>query len=104
MSDMEMFYGKVSKSDRTDVPEMTDEDDYLEWEASQLAHSYHRVGGQLYEVWKEDGGINEYGGTLLVPPSPPTDYHFLCYWYNGGACEREVIEDAIQSFRENHGL
>lgn len=101
MSDMEMFYGKVIRSDRTDVPEITDEDEYYDWEAEQDGRSYYRLNGDLFEVTQKSSSIDVHGGTLLIPPSGTKEYRFLCYWYNGGASSREVIENAIESMLED---
>ncbi len=95
MSDMEMFYGKVIRSDRTDVPEITDDDEYYEWEELQGGRTYHIVNGDLFEVTAKESGIDIHGGTLHIPPSDTKEHRFLCYWYNGGAGQREVIESAI---------
>ena len=104
MSDMEMFYGVVAPSQRTDVPEILDDDEYYKWEDNQDGKQYYCVNDRLFEVRQKSSSIDVYGGTLLIPPSGTNEFRFLCYWYNGGAGRREVIEDAIKDLIKWHGL
>jgi len=96
-----MFYGKVTRSNRTDVPKIEDDDDFYDWEDRQDGRSYYRIGEDLFEVTPLSSSIDVHGGTLLIPPGETTEYRFLCYWYNGGASSREVIESAIESLLES---
>ncbi len=104
MSNMEMFYGVVAPSSRTDVPEITDDDEYYDWEEDQDGKQYYRVNGRLFEVRQKSLLIDVYGGTLLIPPSDTEEFRFLCHWWNGGASQREVIEGAIRDLIERHRL
>lgn len=91
MSEMEIFYGVFRKSDERIEPE--DTDDFYALKEKNKKH-YAKVRGQLYEFYslKE---LDQYGFSLLIPPSDET--RFVCYWYNGGAGIHEIVENLIES-------
>lgn len=101
MSDMEFFYGKARESTRTDVPNIEDDDDYYEWEEQQGGKKYFRVNsGMLIEVEPVSCGMDIHGGTMVFNKNFSNDPHIMCHWYNGGASDREVIEEAVKQIFE----
>jgi hypothetical protein len=93
MSDMEIFYGTFSKSDKKIEPE--DTDDFYDMEKRDHCH-YVKVDGQLYSFQAIEN-VEPHGFILHIPASE--EDRIMCYWYNGGAGIHEVMEDAIRNIR-----
>ena len=89
MSEMEIFYGKYRKSNA----KLLDGEETYDAE-ERLGVQMLDVDGQLYE-FEEIEELDPSGFTLNIKPS--TENRVICFWYNGGAGIREVVESAIRS-------
>lgn len=96
MSEMEIFCGWFKESDKSIVPE--DTDDFYDLEEEHGCH-FVMVDNILYEFHTLID-LNSYGFSEVLPPCKHPIV--LCYWYNGGAGLHEVVEDAIQNFVERN--
>ena len=90
MSGMELFYGTIEKSSLDIEP--YDDDDFYDLERSHGGH-YAKVDGQLY-FFKRVTELDEYGYSVVIDTTLKNP--FMCYWYNGGAGLREVVENMIK--------
>lgn len=91
MSTMEIFYGVYKPRPDLDL-EPEDTDEFFEIE-KQHGCEFVKVNGILY-AYESIEKINPNGFILRIPP---TDEHrFICYWYNGGASLKEVVEQVIR--------
>ena len=90
MSTMEIFHGYFRESNLKVVPE--DTDDFYELE-EKLGVTLIKVQGVLYEIWKSNLDIDEYGYSVVLPDTG--EKQLMCYWYNGGASFEEVASEAI---------
>lgn len=97
MSSMEFFIGTFEKApDQSIVP--VDEDNFYELEEAEKCY-FVRVGETLYKAWPV-ADVEPYGFETTLPVI--TTPIILCYWYNGGAGVREVIEEVIEKYlKEN---
>lgn len=93
MSDMEVFYGELRKSDLDIEPEDTDE--FYELEEKYNKH-FVKVGDQLWEFYPL-ADVDKYGFSIIVEPSD--EKRIICYWYNGGAGLHEVVKALIEEER-----
>ncbi len=97
MSEMEFFHGYFRESDKQIEPE--DTDDFYDLQEEYGVY-FVKVNGKLYEFWSSGVDTDLYGFNVVVPPNDLPQ--LMCYWYNGGAGIREVVESTIEEWVKNN--